>query len=150
MHLDLSRARLAARGLLSTPQGRHRSSDAADPSATDPSTATAAADSTAAAPAATPSAATPSTATPAAAAPAAAAPAAAAAATATDPGVRVRLVRGSLLELSSLELGRFDYVNCVGVTHHLPDPAAALRGLAKHALSPRGGLGLMVYGTGVP
>ena len=27
------------------------------------------------------------------------------------------------------------------------DPAAALRGLAKHALSPRGGLGLMVYGT---
>ena len=64
--------------------------------------------------------------------------------------MRVRLVRGSLLELSSLELGRFDYVNCVGVTHHLPDPAAALRGLAKHALSPRGGLGLMVYGTCVP
>ena len=61
--------------------------------------------------------------------------------------MRVRLVRGSLLELSSLDLGRFDYVNCVGVLHHLPDPAAALRGLAKHALSPRGGLGLMVYGT---
>ena len=61
--------------------------------------------------------------------------------------MRVRLVRGSLLDLSSLELGRFDYVNCVGVTHHLPDPAAALRGLAKHALAPGGGLGLMVYGT---
>ena len=81
---------------------------------------------------------------------AAANPTAADPATAADPGVRVRLVRGSLLDLSSLELGRFDYVNCVGVTHHLPDPAAALRGLAKHALSPRGGLGLMVYGTCVP
>ena len=103
IHLDLPRARLAARGLLPTP-GRHRSSAAANPTAADP-------------------------------------------ATAADPGVRVRLVRGSLLDLSSLELGRFDYVNCVGVTHHLPDPAAALRGLAKHALAPGGGLGLMVYGT---
>ena len=111
IHLDLSRARLAARGLLPTP-GRHRSSGAANPTA----------------------AANPST-----------SPASAAAA--ADPGVRVRLVRGSLLDLSSLELGRFDYVNCVGVTHHLPDPAAALRGLAKHALAPGGGLGLMVYGT---
>ena len=73
--------------------------------------------------------------------------AAAAEADAADPGVRVRLVRGSLLELSSLDLGRFDYVNCVGVAHHLPDPAAALRSLAAHALAPRGGLGLMVYGT---
>ena len=112
IHLDLPRARLAARGLPPTP-GRHRSSAAANPTAIDPSTD----------------------------------PAAAAAAAAADPGVRVRLVRGSLLDLSSLELGRFDYVNCVGVTHHLPDPAAALRGLAKHALAPGGGLGLMVYGT---
>lgn len=63
------------------------------------------------------------------------------------PGVRVRLVRGSLLSLEALGLGRFDYVNCVGVLHHLPDPAAALRALAAHALRPSGGLGLMVYGA---
>ena len=89
MHLDRCRARLAARGLLSSPgptPWEHRSSRAPHPSGADPS--------------------------------AAAHPAPAA--VRGVPGVRVRLVRGSLLELSSLELGRFDYVNCVGVLHHLP------------------------------
>ena len=89
VHLDLRRARLAARGLLSTPgptPGEHRSSGATHPSGADPSAA------------------------------AHSAPTAVRGA----PGVRVRLVRGSLLELSSLDLGRFDYVNCVGVLHHLP------------------------------
>ena len=89
VHLDLRRARLAARGLLSTPgptPGEDRTSGATHPSGADPS--------------------------------AAAHPAPAAVRGA--PGVRVRLVRGSLLELSSLDLGRFDYVNCVGVLHHLP------------------------------
>ena len=89
VHLDLRRARLAARGLLSTPgptPREHRSSGATHPSGADPSAA------------------------------AHSAPAAVRGA----PGVRVRLVRGSLLELSSLNLGRFDYVNCVGVLHHLP------------------------------
>ena len=99
VHLDLCRARLAARGLLSTPaptpgEGGNpadRSSGATHPSGADPSAA------------------------------AHSAPAA----VRGVPGVRVRLVRGSLLELSSLNLGRFDYVNCVGVLHHLP---GALRG----------------------
>lgn len=46
--------------------------------------------------------------------------------------------------LSAPELGRFDYIDCCGVLHHLPDPAAGFRALAE-ALSPEGGLGGMVY-----
>jgi SAM-dependent methyltransferase len=51
---------------------------------------------------------------------------------------------GSLLELSTLGLGAFDYIDCCGVLHHLPDPAAGLASLAG-ALAPGGGIGLMVY-----
>ena len=58
----------------------------------------------------------------------------------------VRFVTGSLLELPSLDLGRFDYIDCCGVLHHLPDPGAALRLLAD-ALNETGGIGLMLYGA---
>jgi SAM-dependent methyltransferase len=57
----------------------------------------------------------------------------------------IRFVTGSLLELGSLGLGRFDYIDCCGVLHHLPDPEAGLRGLAS-ALADDGGMGLMLYG----
>ncbi|GIX12987.1 MAG: hypothetical protein KatS3mg118_0946 [Paracoccaceae bacterium] len=40
--------------------------------------------------------------------------------------------------------GPFDYVDCCGVLHHLPDPAAGLAALAG-VLSPDGGMGIMVY-----
>jgi SAM-dependent methyltransferase len=50
----------------------------------------------------------------------------------------------SLLELPGSGLGPFDYVDCCGVLHHLPDPAAGLRALLS-VLAPGGGLGLMVY-----
>jgi SAM-dependent methyltransferase len=56
----------------------------------------------------------------------------------------VRLVRGSLLDLPTLGLGRFDYVDCCGVLHHLDDPQAGLAALAG-ALQDDGGMGLMVY-----
>jgi SAM-dependent methyltransferase len=56
----------------------------------------------------------------------------------------LRFVEGSLLDLPTLGLGAFDYVDCCGVLHHLPDPAAALATLAG-ALAPGGGIGLMVY-----
>lgn len=49
---------------------------------------------------------------------------------------------GSLLELAGL--GPFDYIDCCGVIHHLPDPAAGLRSLLS-VLAPGGGIGLMVY-----
>jgi SAM-dependent methyltransferase len=52
--------------------------------------------------------------------------------------------QGSLLELPGSGLGPFDYVDCCGVLHHLPDPAQGLRALLS-VLKPGGGLGLMVY-----
>jgi len=56
----------------------------------------------------------------------------------------VTFVHGSLLELPTLGLGPFDYIDCCGVLHHLPDPAAGLSALVS-VLAPGGGLGLMVY-----
>ncbi len=50
----------------------------------------------------------------------------------------------SLLDLADSGLGPFDYIDCCGVLHHLPDPAAGLRALLS-VLAPGGGLGLMVY-----
>ncbi|MFW2542134.1 class I SAM-dependent methyltransferase [Primorskyibacter sp. 2E107] len=49
---------------------------------------------------------------------------------------------GSLLDAASY--GQFDYIDCCGVLHHLPDPAAGFRAL-RAALAPGGGLGFMVY-----
>jgi SAM-dependent methyltransferase len=56
----------------------------------------------------------------------------------------IRFVSGSLLDLPAAGLGQFDYIDCCGVLHHLPDPAAGLAALAG-ALAPGGGIGLMVY-----
>ena len=56
----------------------------------------------------------------------------------------IRFEAGSLLELEGSGLGPFDYIDCCGVLHHLPDPLAGLRALAS-ALAPGGGMGLMVY-----
>ena len=52
--------------------------------------------------------------------------------------------QGSLLDLPTLGLGLFDYIDCCGVLHHLPDPDAGLSALVG-ALAPGGGMGLMVY-----
>ena len=58
----------------------------------------------------------------------------------------IRFATASLLDLATLDLGTFDYVDCCGVLHHLPDPAAGLAILAN-ALDANGGIGLMVYGA---
>lgn len=42
------------------------------------------------------------------------------------------------------ELGPFDYIDCCGVLHHLPDPQRGFDALAA-ALAPDGGIGAMVY-----
>ncbi len=55
---------------------------------------------------------------------------------------RIRFVTGSLLDAP--DLGEFDYIDCCGVLHHLPDPEAGFRAL-RAALAPKGGLGFMVY-----
>lgn len=57
----------------------------------------------------------------------------------------VRFRHGSLLDLPSMDLGRFDYIDCCGVLHHLPDPGEGLKLLAG-ALAEDGGMGIMVYG----
>src|SRR3954447_14332903 len=59
-------------------------------------------------------------------------------------GLELDWVSLSLLELPGSGLGPFDYIDCCGVLHHLPDPAAGVRALLS-VLAPGGGLGLMVY-----
>ncbi|PSL21652.1 class I SAM-dependent methyltransferase [Shimia abyssi] len=49
---------------------------------------------------------------------------------------------GSLLDAP--EFGEFDYIDCCGVLHHLPEPDAGFDALSR-ALAPDGGIGLMVY-----
>ncbi len=58
----------------------------------------------------------------------------------------IRFHTGSLLDLAAMNLGRFDYIDCCGVLHHLEDPAAGLAALAS-AMAPEGGMGLMLYGA---
>ena len=57
----------------------------------------------------------------------------------------IRWVNASLLDLPQLGLGAFDYITCLGVLHHLPDPEAGLQALST-VLAPDGGMALMVYG----
>lgn len=56
----------------------------------------------------------------------------------------LRFHSGSIFDLAGLGLGRFDYIDCCGVLHHLEDPERALRVLGE-SLDDGGGLGLMVY-----
>ncbi len=57
-------------------------------------------------------------------------------------GLDIRFVTGDLM--TAPDLGPFDYIDCCGVLHHLPDPDAGFRALGD-ALDPDGGIGLMVY-----
>ena len=56
--------------------------------------------------------------------------------------LEIRFITGDLL--TAADHGPFDYIDCCGVLHHLPDPDAGFRALAA-ALAPEGGMGLMVY-----
>ncbi len=58
---------------------------------------------------------------------------------------RIRWVHGSILDVAALQLGRFDYISCLGVLHHLADPDEGLR-LLSGLLTENGAMGLMVYG----
>ena len=58
----------------------------------------------------------------------------------------IRFITASLLDLPRLDLGRFDYIDCCGVLHHLPEPSAGLATLVD-SLDDGGGMGLMVYGA---
>ncbi|KKL69197.1 hypothetical protein LCGC14_2117360 [marine sediment metagenome] len=56
----------------------------------------------------------------------------------------VTWLRGSLLDLPEMGLPPFDYINCVGVLHHLEEPEAGLKAL-RAVLKDDGAMGLMVY-----
>src|ERR1044071_6535475 len=57
----------------------------------------------------------------------------------------VQFLTGSLLDLPTMNIGQFDYIDCTGVLHHLPDPAAGMKALVS-VLQPEGGIGVMLYG----
>ncbi|MEL6197117.1 MAG: class I SAM-dependent methyltransferase, partial [Pseudomonadota bacterium] len=61
-------------------------------------------------------------------------------------GLSARFVTADLREAPQLATaeGPFDYIDCCGVLHHLDDPDSGFQALAE-AVSPQGGLGLMVY-----
>ena len=56
----------------------------------------------------------------------------------------IRWVTASLLDVPTLGLGMFDYINCSGVLHHLPEPKDGLRSLAG-VLRDDGAIFLMLY-----
>lgn len=56
----------------------------------------------------------------------------------------IQWVNESLLNLPKLGLGRFDFVSCTGVLHHLADPDAGLKAL-QTMLKPDGAMEIMVY-----
>ena len=62
-----------------------------------------------------------------------------------DQRSKVRVVQRSLLDLEGE--GPFDYINSVGVLHHLREPEAGLQALAR-LLSPGGLLHLFLYADG--
>jgi len=58
----------------------------------------------------------------------------------------IKWINDSLLNIPSLNLGEFDFINCTGVIHHLEEPKLGLDTL-KSVLKVDGAMELMVYAT---
>jgi SAM-dependent methyltransferase len=58
----------------------------------------------------------------------------------------IRWVHGSLLDIKAAGVGEFDYITCLGVLHHLPDPSAGLAAL-ESVLAEDGAMAIMLYGA---
>lgn len=58
----------------------------------------------------------------------------------------IHWINDSLLNLPTLGLGTFDYINCSGVLHHLASPTEGLTAL-KSVLKEDGAMSIMVYAT---
>ena len=56
----------------------------------------------------------------------------------------IEFIHGSLLDVAKLNLGKFDYINCCGVLHHLENPDDGLKALSS-VLKDDGLIGIMVY-----
>jgi len=62
------------------------------------------------------------------------------------PGTKIRLVQADILNIATVsDIGTFDYIEAVGVLHHLPSPVEGIRALSS-VLAPEGGIGMMLYG----
>jgi SAM-dependent methyltransferase len=57
----------------------------------------------------------------------------------------IEFIQGDLLDLPSMNLGAFDFINCVGVLHHLPEPDRGLKALLG-ALADEGAIAVLLYG----
>lgn len=57
----------------------------------------------------------------------------------------IKYVNGSILDIEKMGLGKFDYINCTGVLHHLESPDDGLK-ILKNSLKENGAIGIMVYG----
>jgi SAM-dependent methyltransferase len=53
-------------------------------------------------------------------------------------------IHNSILNITADDLGKFDYIDCSGVLHHLSSPTDGLNGL-KSLLKPDGAMNIMVY-----
>ncbi len=51
-----------------------------------------------------------------------------------------------MLDVSTLGVGQFDYITCLGVLHHLPSPVEGLKAL-ESVLADGGAMAIMVYGS---
>jgi 2-polyprenyl-3-methyl-5-hydroxy-6-metoxy-1,4-benzoquinol methylase len=58
----------------------------------------------------------------------------------------IQWINGSLLDVASLAPGKFDYITCLGVLHHLPDPVQGLAAL-ESVLAEGGAMAIMLYGA---
>ncbi|WP_342278683.1 class I SAM-dependent methyltransferase [Candidatus Tisiphia endosymbiont of Myopa tessellatipennis] len=56
----------------------------------------------------------------------------------------IKWVYDSILNIPKLNLGKFDYINCIGVLHHLKSPPDGLK-ILKDSLSDQGAINIMVY-----
>ena len=57
----------------------------------------------------------------------------------------IEFIQGNLLDLPAMNLGEFDFINCVGVLHHLPDPEVGLAALLP-SLASDGAMAVLLYG----
>jgi SAM-dependent methyltransferase len=58
---------------------------------------------------------------------------------------RIHWVHGSILDIAQLGLGRFDYISCLEVLHHIASPEDGLSALTS-VLAEDGAMALMLYG----
>ncbi len=56
----------------------------------------------------------------------------------------IKFIHESILNIPNLGLGKFDYINCSGVLHHLESPTTGLK-ILKDSLNERGGMEIMIY-----